>query len=164
MTKAGIEIIIENVNNYLDYNRDAKTDREEERYAGRAYEQIAIFKKYFQSIGKIEGTLFESVIEMLRRAYAYDVLTNEEFTTLCNMIVYKNYMTVEEAQKIINDEGFAWSVLEVSNGDRFTHILCDWHGEERIVYYSNAQGRIVKITNIYNDRPDTLRTTKKSNA
>lgn len=39
-------------------------------------------------------------------------------------------MTLEEAQKMLNDEGFAWSVLEVYPGDRFTIIICDWQGGE----------------------------------
>lgn len=147
MTRREITTLIETVNNYLNEKYNSKDTITQERYAGRAYEQLHIFKKYYPVDIKMDNEQLEQFEEMLTKAYEYSVITYEEYNELFDMVnVREAHMTITEAQELLNKEGFAWSVIEVSNGDRFNSILCDWQGEEHIVYYSNAQGKIVKIT------------------
>lgn len=54
-------------------------------------------------------------------------------------------MTIEQAQNIVNNQGFAWTVTEVIKGDAFNLIYCHWKGKEHIIYYSNKQNKICRI-------------------
>ena len=54
-------------------------------------------------------------------------------------------MTKEQAQKIVNNQGFAWTVTEVVEGDAFNMIYCEWKGKEHLMYYSNNQNKICRI-------------------
>ena len=54
-------------------------------------------------------------------------------------------MTREQAQDIVNNQGFAWTVTEVVEGDAFNMIYCDWKGKEHLMYYSNNQNKICRI-------------------
>lgn len=54
-------------------------------------------------------------------------------------------MTKEQAQEIVNNQGFAWTVTEVVEGDIFNLIYCDWKGKEHLMYYSNGQNKICRI-------------------
>lgn len=54
-------------------------------------------------------------------------------------------MTKEQAQEIVENQGFVWTVTEVAEGDRFDLIYCDWKGKEHIMYYSNGQKKVVSI-------------------
>lgn len=38
-------------------------------------------------------------------------------------------MTREQAQDIVNNQGFAWTVTEVIEGSAFNLIYCDWKGK-----------------------------------
>ncbi len=55
-------------------------------------------------------------------------------------------MTREDAQKIVHDNGFAWIVVDVVEGDRYSLIYCDWFGTEHIMYYSNS---LLRVSSIY---------------
>ena len=57
-------------------------------------------------------------------------------------------MTKEQAQKIVENQGFAWTVTEVIEGDAFNLIYCDWDGKERLMYYSNGQKKVSGIVNL----------------
>lgn len=54
-------------------------------------------------------------------------------------------MTKQQAQEIVEKEGFAWTVTEVHNGDAFTVIDCIWDGNEKYMMYSNGQNKVVSI-------------------
>lgn len=54
-------------------------------------------------------------------------------------------MTREQAQEIVNNKGFAWTVTEVVKGDAFNLIYCDWKGKEHLMYYSNGLQKVTHI-------------------
>lgn len=54
-------------------------------------------------------------------------------------------MTKEQAQEIVKNQGFAWTVTEVVEGSAFNLIYCDWNGKEHVMYYSNSLQEVVKI-------------------
>ena len=54
-------------------------------------------------------------------------------------------MTKEQAQEIVNNQGFAWTVTEVVESNQFNLIYCDWKGKEHLMYYSNG---IQKVTDM----------------
>ena len=54
-------------------------------------------------------------------------------------------MTKKQAQELLKEHGFAWTVTEVATTNQLNLIYCDWNGKKRVVYYSNRQKKIVKI-------------------
>lgn len=54
-------------------------------------------------------------------------------------------MTIEQAQDIVSNQGFAWTVTEIIEGDSLNLIYCDWKGKEHLMYYSNNQKKICRI-------------------
>lgn len=54
-------------------------------------------------------------------------------------------MTIKQAQEIVKNEGFAWTVTEIVEGDAFNLIYCNWNGNEHCMYYSNGLQKVTCI-------------------
>lgn len=78
----------------------------------------------------------------LEKSLLWAWISNKKRIQNCGGI--KN-MTREQAQDIVNNQGFAWTVTEVIEGDAFNLIYCDWKGKDHLMYYSNNQNKICRI-------------------
>lgn len=74
----------------------------------------------------------------LEKSLLWAWISNKKRIQNCGGI--KN-MTREQAQDIVNNQGFAWTVTEVIEGDAFNLIYCDWKGKDHLMYYSNNQNK-----------------------